>query len=205
MDIPFVQARYFKKIPDDPPRQVKLVVLHTTENFERVGTAMAIAKYFQSLMLGADGKPRIASSHLCIDSKQIVQCVRYQDVAYGAPGTNHNGIHVEHVGFAKQTEEEWRDDFSIEELSLSAQVVAQICSDFWIPIEYVDHEGLLQGLSGITTHLQVTQACLEANKRKLTTSVFYNKNNPNKPLTDHFDPGPRFPMDAYLDAARSFS
>ena len=114
-EMPFVKARYFKAIPDDPPRAVKLVVLHTTENFERAGTAMAIAKYFQSLMLGEDGKPRIASSHLCIDCKQVVQCVRFQDVAYGAPGTNRNGLHVEHVGFAKQTEEEWRDDFSLLE------------------------------------------------------------------------------------------
>lgn len=203
-EIPFVKARYFKAIPDDPPRDVRLIVLHTTENFEKDGTAMAIAKYFASEMLGADGKPRIASSHVCIDAKQVVQCVRFQDVAYGAPGTNHNGIHVEHVGFAKQTTEQWADDFSISELSLSAQVVAQLCSDYWIPVEFIDFEGLLLGNSGITTHAQVTKACLEANKRKLVDSPFFNKKNPNKPLTDHFDPGPRFPMDGYIEAVRSF-
>jgi N-acetyl-anhydromuramyl-L-alanine amidase AmpD len=205
MDIPFVKARYYKAVADDAPRTIQLVVLHTTENFEKAGTAMAIARYFQSEMKDKNGVPRIASSHLCIDAKQIVQCVRFEDVAYGAPGTNHNGIHIEHVGFAAQTDEQWKDDFSIEELSLSAQKVGEICTTLFVPAMFVPAEELLLEHCGITTHREVTQACLLANQRKMTASRFYNAKDPRKPLTDHSDPGPRFPMNAYLEAVRTFT
>jgi hypothetical protein len=205
MYIPFLQARYFKKIPSDSPRTIQLVVLHTTENYEKEGTSIAIAKYFQSEMKDRDGVIHPASAHLCIDAKMVVQCVQYQDVAYGAPGTNHNGIHIEHVGFASQTGEQWSDSFSIDELSFSAQMVGEICSQRFLPAVFVPAEELLLEHSGITTHVEVTKACLLANKRKITASKFYNAKNPSKPLTDHTDPGKNFPMDAYLEAVRSFT
>ena len=205
MNIPFVQARYYKAVPDDEPRTIQLVVIHTMENAEKPGTAMAVAHYFQTEMKDQNGKPRPASAHLCIDVAQVVQCVRYQDIAYGAPGTNRNGIHVEHDGFAAQTGDQWKDEFSISELSLSAQVVAGICLEYMIPVVFVDAEGLLAGQQGITMHSEVTKACVLANQRKLTDSPFYNAANPHKPLTDHSDPGKNFPTEAYLEAVRSFT
>lgn len=205
MNIPFIQARYYKAIPNDQPRAIELIVLHTMENPEKPGNAMGVARWFTTEMKDKNGKPRPASAHLCVDSKQVVQCVRYEDVAYGAPGTNRNGIHIEHAGYASQTPEQWKDDFSIEELSFSAQVVAELCDKYLIAAVFVDAEGLLAGHQGITTHAEVTKACLLANQRKLTKSAFYNAKDPRKPLTDHSDPGKHFDMSSYLEAVRSFT
>jgi len=205
MDIPFVQARYYKAIPDDQPREIQDIVMHTIECPEKPKTAIGVANMFHVGPVDQHGNPRPASAHLCIDAQQVVQCVRYQDVAYGAPGTNRNGIHIEHAGYAAQTPEQWKDDFSVSELCLSAQVVAGLCKEYEIPVAFVDAEGLLAGVHGITTHAEVSKACLLANQRGLTSSDFYNTANPHKPMTDHSDPGKYFPMDAYLEGVASFT
>lgn len=71
------------------PAQVRLVVLHTTENDLRSGVARAVASWF-----GGPDAPQ-ASSHYVVDADETILCVLEQDQAWGAPGANGDGIHVE--------------------------------------------------------------------------------------------------------------
>ena len=188
--VPFVQAKYFK---NTTVRQIDLVVLHTMENSEKPGTAMAVAKWF------AGPNSPVASAHYCVDNRDIVQCVKEGDVSYGAPGANHNGIQIEHAGYASQTDDQWNDPYSRAMIDKSVELTAGICKRYSLPVEFVDADGLLDGDRGITTHAQVTLACQKAQSQGMTGSPFFNTLS-NRPLTDHTDPGGHFPMDEYISA-----
>jgi N-acetyl-anhydromuramyl-L-alanine amidase AmpD len=170
----FVQAKYFTKAARKVG-DVKWIVIHTAEIAEKGTSAEAIARYFQTTS-------RAASAHFTVDADSIVQSVREKDVAWHAPGANGAGIGVEHAGYARQTREEWMDRYSVDMLTLSAKLVAKLCREWDIPAKYVDREGLLRGERGITTHSEVSQA--------------FKKST-------HYDPGPAFPMDAYIDMVRA--
>jgi len=173
-------------------RAIDLVVIHTMEAPEKPGTARGVAQWFAS-----KDAPK-ASAHYCIDDATTIQCVREQDVAWAAPGSNHNGVHLEHAGYASQTPSQWDDVYSRAVLERSAVLCARICERHHIPVIYVDAEGLLRGERGVTTHAQVTKACSLAKTRNARTSPFY------KAKTTHTDPGPNFPMVSYLGTVRSF-
>ena len=192
VDVPFVQARYYTKVPAQTPRSIRYVVLHDMEAAEKPGTAIAVANWFAS-----PASP-VASAHCCVDPTEIIQCVPYSDVAYGAPGVNHNGLHLEHAGWANQSRDAWLSAISMKELDLSAILVAFWCGEYALPIAFVDAEALLAGQSkGITTHAEVTKACQLAQARKLTGSDFYNHHG-SGPMTTHTDPGAAFPIEEYL-------
>lgn len=175
--IPFVQARNFTSIPgNDVTRQIDLIVIHTMEAHEKPDTAENVAAW-----AAGPNAPK-ASWHYAIDLDSIVQCVQDKDVAWHAPGVNHNGIGFEHAGFAKQTDPEWRDDYSTRMLRLSAALCADRCGKYNIPVRFVDADGLRRGERGVTTHAEVTEAF-----RKTT----------------HSDPGKWFPMDRYLNWTRA--
>jgi hypothetical protein len=171
----FVQARHFT-----PHRQcpIDLVVIHTMEAIEKPTTATAVATWF------AGPSAPMASAHYCIDNLHVVQCVRDDDVAWHAPGVNHNAIGIEHAGYAKQSAAEWNDPFSAAMLELSAKLIAGLCMSYGLPIEFVDRVGLLAGKRGITTHAEVTAA--------------FHK-------SDHTDPGAHFPMASFIELVRSYA
>ena len=121
-------------------------------------------------------------SHNCVDSNSVVQCVRDRDVAWHAPGGNRNGIGIEHAGYAKQSREEWLDDYSRAELEISARLAAKLVSLYDIPIQRLTDTDLKAGgARGFTGHVDLTLAS-------------------GKP--GHHDPGPHFPWDFYLDLVR---
>ena len=66
-------------------------------------------------------------------------------------------------------------------LRRSARLVAKLCKDHGIPVQYVDAEGLKRGDRGITTHHAVTLAFRKS---------------------DHTDPGEHFPLDWFLGLVR---
>lgn len=171
-------------------RTVLWIVLHSMEIAEKGDTAEACARMFSTT-------DRLASSHLCIDADSAVQCVMLNDVAFAAPGANRAGVQLEHAGYARQSAAEWGDAYSAAMLERSAGLAAQICAKFGLPITFVDAEGLLRGEPGITTHYEATLAGQLARKRGLTSSAFYAAK------TDHTDPGPQFPMAAYLEKVRA--
>lgn len=150
----------------------RLIVIHTMENPEKPGTARAVARWF-----AGPAAPQ-ASAHYCIDQAEVVQCVREKDVAWAAPGANRDGIHLEHAGRARQTLEEWSDEYSRAELSVSAVVAADVAARHAIPIRKLTVEQVKDGVSkGFCGHVDVTKA--------------FGKST-------HTDPGENFPWGLYL-------
>ena len=173
MTIPFVQARNYTK---GRSNHIDVIVIHTMEAPEKPNTAESVANWF------AGSTAPQASAHYCIDSNSIVQCVHDGDVAWHAPGCNHDGLGIEHAGRAAQTKDDWDDDFSQKMLELSAQLVAEKCRENHIPVVWLQAADLKAGKRGITGHKQVSDAF----KR-----------------SDHHDPGTAFPVQAYLRMVRA--
>lgn len=171
--IPFVQARNYTK---GRSNHIDVLVIHTMESPEKPDTAESVANWF------AGSTAPQASAHYCIDSNSVVQCVHDTDVAWHAPGANHNGIGFEHAGRAAQTKADWSDDYSTKMLDLSAQLVAEKCTKYGIPAVWLSSADLIAGKRGITGHVQVSDAF----KR-----------------SDHRDPGTTFPVEAYLALVKS--
>lgn len=168
----FIKARNYTP---SSGRTIRLVVIHAMEAAEKPGTAKAVANWFASV-----NAPK-ASAHYCVDAGVIVQCVHEEDVAWHAPGANAVGIGIEHAGYSSQSAADWSDAYSKQMLERSAALVADLCDRHDLPIEFVDVDGLLAEKSGITTHAAVSKAFKKS---------------------DHTDPGPNFPIDAFLALVR---
>jgi N-acetyl-anhydromuramyl-L-alanine amidase AmpD len=167
----FLQARHYRP----GPRKVDLVVIHSAE----IGESLAGA---EALMKVCAVNERVASWHYAVDADTITQSVRENDIAFHAPGANHNGIGIELSGRAKQTKEEWQDPFSFRMLELVADLLVDICARHDLPIIFVPRESLkLPGVRGITTHAEVSKA--------------FGKSS-------HWDPGPNFPMAHLLERVK---
>lgn len=171
---PFVQAKWFK--PVEGERKVRLIVLHDMEAPETPSTAENVARYLQTIA-------RPASAHICVDSDSIVQCVRDNDVAFGAPGVNRDGIHIEQAGYAKQDGAAWLDPYGVLMLDRVADVVAQYSLKYLIPIERLSLADLKSGKKGIIGHWDATQVY--------------------KPNAGHADPGKDYPWEFLLTRARA--
>jgi N-acetyl-anhydromuramyl-L-alanine amidase AmpD len=170
--IPFVKARNFTH---GRSNAIDVLVIHTMESPEKPDTAESVANWF------AGTTAPQASAHYCIDADSTVQCVRDEDVAWHAPGANHNGLGFEHAGRAAQTHADWSDAYSTAMLERSAQLVAQKCVEHHIPAVWLRPADLCAGKRGITGHVDVSNAF----KR-----------------SDHHDPGTAFPIEAYLARVR---
>lgn len=170
---PFIPAKYFHKGRNLP---VQLIVIHTMEAPEKGETAENIAKYF------ARGE-RVASAHYCIDNNSIVQCVWDRDTAFACPKANANGVQLEHAGYAKQSANDWADQYSLDMLNNSAQIAAYLCKKFKLPTQRAEFAG-------------------EFNPR-VTSPGFCG--HADVPLHGtHWDPGASFPWEFYLDLVRVF-
>lgn len=164
-DPPFIQAKYYHKGRYD---KVDLIVIHTMEAPEKGETAENIANYFAKTI------DRPASAHYCIDNNSAVQCVYDSWTAFHCKGANANGIGLEHAGYARQTQEDWQDQYSQDMLKISAQISAYLCNKFNIPVqkaEWKDGKVIKRGFCG---HAEV----------------------PNH--GSHWDPGKSFPWEQYF-------
>ena len=168
MPYSFVQARNFTRGRASP---IEVLVIHAMEADEKPETAEAVARWFA----GPDAPQ--ASAHYCIDVDSVVQCVRDEDVAWHAPGANHNGLGFEHAGYSRQTTADWDDAYSHALLWRSARLLASKCAQYDLPAIWLSPDDLRAGRHGITSHLNVTLA-------------FHR--------SDHTDPGPNFPVDRYM-------
>lgn len=179
--ISFVQARNYTRVSPTPPRAIDVLVLHTMESAEKPTTAEDVSFWFA----GANA-PR-ASAHFCLDQDSTVQCVRESDVAWHAPGANHNGLGIEHAGRAAQTPEQWSDEASVLILERSALLAAKLAHKYKIPIARLDTAALQRKERGLCGHIDVTNAF-------------------PGPGRTHWDPGPSFPWALYLGlVAKAFS
>jgi len=174
-ELPFIKAANWS--PHRGPQTKHWIVLHSMEAREASTVAENVAQWFA----GNRGEPPRSSAHYCLDDDSVVCCVPPDMIAWHAPGANKHGIGIEHAGFARQTAEQWQDDFSQRMLRRSAWLTRELCRRFGIPVEFIDAAGLKAGDPGITTHHEVTLAF-----RRST----------------HTDPGDSFPMSDYLRMVR---
>ena len=165
---PFIKARDFTKVTDK--RMIRLIVIHVMEAKESRRTAEDVGRYFQH-----PDKP--SSTHVGVDCDSVVQYVRDNDVAYGAAGANHDGIHVELAGYSNQTHAQWLDAFGLELLENGSDVVAQYCLKYLISPRQLTNVQLLSGETGIVGHDQVSKVYRQS---------------------DHMDPGPNFPWTYFM-------
>lgn len=169
----FVAARYFTKTNG---RNIRLQILHTMQAPEKPNTAEAVANWWH----GATS-PK-TSAHYCYDSDSEVQCVRDQDVAYAAPGANHDGLHHELSGYAQQSMAEWKDPFSLAMLARCARRVSDRCDLYGHPKTWLSDREVEVGREGITHHAVVSRV--------------YKRSS-------HWDVGPNFPVDFFIDLVRA--
>jgi N-acetyl-anhydromuramyl-L-alanine amidase AmpD len=176
LNIPFIEAKWKTVLPIGRGvgvRPIRWIVMHSMEAPEKGGVARSVANYFAG---GSGGRP--ASAHYCVDDREVIQCVQCKDIAYGAPGANRYGIHVELAGYARQSLSDWEDAFSKAMLANAADLVGRLLAvKFNIPQQYILADGLRAGHHGITTHLQCTTAFGGS----------------------HTDPGSGFPMSQFIE------
>lgn len=170
--IRYVEAASWSR--DVGPVHKNLVALHCMEAAEASTTAEGCAGWFAGLR----GPAPKTSAHYCLDDDSIIRCVPEDRIAWHAPGVNTRAIGIELAGYARQTRDEWFDDFSLRMLLLAAALTADICRRRAIPILFLDPVSVKNGLAGITTHANVTKAYPEKGS--------------------HTDPGPSFPIADFL-------
>lgn len=170
----FVQAKNCGPLRGAAP--VKWIVIHTMEAAEKPGTARAVAHWF------AGATAPEASAHYCIDAIEVIQCVYENTVAWAAPGANRFGVHLEHAGFAKQSQEDWSDDYSRAVIARSASLAQEIAARYGIPFVHLTPDMLKNGEKGFCGHIDATIA-FSGGK-------------------GHTDPGAWFPWDRYLALCR---
>lgn len=169
MPYPFIQAKHYYPGRTKTPR---LFVVHTAETPETSTSAEGLAKYFST----TDTK---VSAHLVGDSDSVVQCVKYQDTAFAAPGANSDGIQYELSGKAAQTTQ-WNDEHSKKAIHLMALAARSVCGQFGLPLKHLTNAELAAGEKGIVGHVQVSQV--------------YKKSS-------HYDPGANFPWNEFISLA----
>src|SRR5262245_55862174 len=168
MDYPVIQARHYRPGRIKP---VQLIVVHSMEAPEKGNTAESVARYFSTTDVSA-------SAHFCIDADSIVQCVDTADTAYHCRGANANGIGLEHAGYARQTREQWLDEYGQAMLRRSAVLAAGLLKEYGIPAERALFRSPTDPIvvkPGLCGHVDV----------------------PNH--GSHYDPGRNFPWDWYLE------
>lgn len=154
---------------------IKRIVIHTGETPETLTTAEGMANYF------ARGE-KVVSAHYTHDADSSVQCVKETDIAYHAP-PNTGSIGHELSGRAAQTSSEWQDAYS--QRMLREQVAPQVAYELrrhGVPPVWLTVADLQAGKRGVTSHANVSQA--------------FKKST-------HWDPGPNFPVDQFMELVRS--
>ena len=179
---PFVPALWFTKTDPGAKRAVRVVVVHTAEFPEMLKAARGIAQYFVNPR-DAQGRPVKASAHVSIDHEEIIQSVRDNDVAYAAPGCNHDGIQIELAGRASQNAAQWDDTYSRAMLNLAANVCGQYCLKYSVPPVHLTNAQLLAGAKGVVGHDQV--------------SAVYKRST-------HTDPGSAFNWPAFVESVQAY-
>jgi hypothetical protein len=178
-DLPPIRKRidpdHRKGRPHGPPIWV---VIHTAECAETSAAA-------ENLQSWAVGTKMSASWHYAVDDDSITQTVEEMNISWAAPGANEQSVNIELAGYARQTAEQWDDDFSRSTLDLAARLTAHICKRWDIPPVKVGPTEMRAGFAGICGHVDVTRGV-------------------GRGRTNHVDPGVHFPWDRFIDCVAGY-
>lgn len=148
---------------------IQRIVMHGTVSPCVPGGARAVAAMFAR-------STRPASTQYVVDPTTVVQCVRDNVIAYGAP-PNQGSIHVEQCDPQGSNAARWQDANHQAMLRLAARLVAALCKKYDIPIRKITATDLRAGRKGICGHADVSNAWHQ---------------------TDHVDPGTSYPWAQFI-------
>lgn len=153
----------------------RVIVIHTAECGESANADKGIENTLKSR--------RIPVTRI-FDADSEIQMLDIRAACGAARGLpKADGVHYEHAGFARQTPDEWADPYSEAMLRRSAARAAQDAAELGIPAVHLTPAQVRAGGRGFCGHIDVTNA--------------YQVRG------GHWDPGPNFPWDHYLDMVRS--
>ena len=146
-------------------KPIERIVLHSTVSPCIEGGAEMIARYFRSE--GSGG-----SAHYVVDPSEVVQVVFDDAIAWHAPPNQHSiGIEMCDVpgpipgdsrtsAAFKAARKAWRwtRPQQLAMLDNAAELTAQLCLAYDVPLVFVGSKGLREHRHGITTHNSVSQA-----------------------------------------------
>lgn len=177
--LPYIDARFYRRASR---RSAPLwVVIHATHGAEGLGKARQGARELADLAPNAPPHKR-RSAHAFVDTGAIVQCVPWECEAWHCGRTgNRYGEGIELCGRADQTLMQWTDSKSLPMLALAARLVRWRCDANNLPLDWLKAEDLQAFKRGITSHAEISRAFGEST---------------------HWDPGPHFPIDAFVSAVQ---
>lgn len=135
------------------------------------GMAASTARYFTSPASGG-------SAHYVEDITAETHCVADAAIAWHAP-PNRQSIGIEICGQDDYTRGQWLAVDVWPAVARAAARAAELCARFSIPARRLVAADLRAGRGGICGHVNVSEAFHQSN---------------------HTDPGPNFPWDAFMDA-----
>lgn len=170
---------------------LQFIVIHDGETNEGSTPAEGMGSWFAQ----DHGAGQRSSAHRGADTDSICTYVQDKDTAFGAPGVNSTGWHLEHAGRASQTASQWDDADSRLILANGALAAAEASVRLApltvdkkpIPAAWLTDAQLRAAqtdarIKGFITHRQVTRVL---------------KNG------SHTDPGANFPAPHYMELVRS--
>lgn len=132
-------------------KPINRVVIHSTVSPCEPGGARSTAAYFRSPSSGG-------SAHYVVDPAQVVQVVYDGVIAEHAPPNAHS-LGVEMCDYpVADSAARWDDANHQLVLDRTAQLVAQLCLAYGVPIHWRTWVGLRLGRRGITSHASVSKA-----------------------------------------------
>lgn len=169
--IPYVSARYQSGATGTP----RLVVIHSMECPIEAGRARSVAQWF-----AGPTSPQ-ASAHYMVDPGEVVCGVLPPAEAWHCGSANRYAggasIGIEQTGYAANSREEWLTPDGSAQLDRIADLTGSLCDRYGIARVWLDADALRAGASGITTHGYLSSIGMG---------------------TDHWDPGPDWPVDEFL-------
>lgn len=170
-----VAATYIAAKWQRPRRdEIRIVVVHCTISPEQGSGAEAVARYFQNV-------DRPASTQLVADNNSVVRCVPDNMECAGAAGANRDGLHIELVGYADQSREQWLDAYGQAMFRQAGPFMREWSRLYNIPPRWLTVAEVAGGKArGFCTHADVSAAFPAVS-------------------TGHYDPGKQFPKQAVMD------
>lgn len=148
-------------------KPIDRVVIHMTVSPCVPGGARATARYFNGSSAGG-------SAHYIVDPAEVIQDVHDDSIAWHAPPNPHS-LGIELCGYPSSTTEDawmvprdqrhgsvpvwrWLAKDHRAMLNLAAELTAELCLAYGVPIVFLSARDLVAGKHGITTHANVSAA-----------------------------------------------